>query len=102
MKVVLISKSEKANLGFRPTGIRCIQVKDKVSVVNAWDSVMSSREVGLVLIDSFVNELIHDRVSEHEKKLKFPLLLVIPGDEKDRMKGDNLTEIIKETIGIKV
>lgn len=102
MKVKLITHSSKAEIGFKLSGVKTVSVSDKDSCLRAWEEVIEEEDIGLILIDSFVKNQIENEVIEHQKKLTLPLVFIIPGDEKERMEGDNLTEIIRETIGIKV
>ncbi|HDS08877.1 MAG TPA: hypothetical protein ENN73_01505 [Firmicutes bacterium] len=102
MKVEVITNSKKVFFGFQTSGVKGRFVKDRNESETEWARAVNDREIGLILIDVFVYDQLKEKVREHEQKLKFPLVLVIPSDEHEPMLGDNLTKIIKEAIGIKV
>ncbi|MDD3626263.1 MAG: V-type ATP synthase subunit F [bacterium] len=102
MKLKVITNSKKVLYVFHISGVTGKLVIDKTACDREWEDSIKDKEIGLILIDKFVYENLKHKVQEHERKLRFPLVLLIPSDEKERMKGDNLTQIIRETIGIKV
>ena len=102
MKILLLSNSVKAKLGLGLAGVDSIFISSSAQAELEWEKAIQDEDIGIILMDQFIHETLSDKIQEHELKLDFPLIIVIPRDEHDKMIGDNLSKLIREAIGIKV
>ncbi len=101
MKILLLSNSVKAKLGLGLAGVDSILISSSGQAEVEWAKAISNEEIGIILMDQYIHETLSTVIQEHEQKLDFPLIIVIPKDEHDQMIGDNLSKLIREAIGIK-
>ncbi len=102
MKILLLSNSIKAKFGLGLAGVESIFISSSAQAEHEWEKAIGSESIGIILMDQFIYESLSEKIQVQEQKLDFPLIIVIPRDEHDKMIGDNLSKLIREAIGIKV
>ena len=101
MKFYLIG-DEDARLGFGMVGVEGVLARSAEEAGQALTQVLDNPDVGIILINERIAELIREQVDQFVFKREFPLILEIP-DRKGRMEDrKSLRDMVNDAIGIKL
>lgn len=101
MKYFVIG-DEDTVLGFGMVGVRGQQAANAEETEQALSTAMENADIGIILINERLAELIRPLVDRFVFTRQFPLILEIP-DRIGRVEGKpSLKELVNEAIGIKL
>ncbi|MDC7231760.1 MAG: V-type ATP synthase subunit F [Spirochaetales bacterium] len=101
MKYFVIG-DEDTVLGFGMVGVRGRQAASAQEAEQALTDAMENADIGIILINERLAELIRPLVDRFVFTRQFPLILEIP-DRMGRLEGKpSLKELVNEAIGIKL
>lgn len=99
---MLVIGSQDAVWGFALAGVKGQIVKTADELHAAIDTATTSGEVGIVLVTEDVASLARQRVNILIARSLNPLFLEIPGPEGPSPDRPSLSELVRQTIGIKI
>jgi len=101
MKVMLIG-SQDAVWGFALAGIRGRIVKTAEELIQALEVTTNDKEIGIVLVTEDVANLARQYMNRLIVRSSAPLIVEIPGPEGPDPNRPPLSEVIRQTIGVKI
>lgn len=102
MKFFLISDNVDTKVGMRLAGIEGVLVHKEEEVKSQLNKAMHDKDIGVILITSKLVELCRDFIYETKLKKKDPLIVEIP-DRHGKSEGSlNISEYVKNAIGINI
>ncbi len=101
MKIRVIG-SQDAVLGFALVGVQGEAVADAEALDQAIDAAFKDEKVGIVLITEDVAAYDRERVEHLMATSATPLVVEIPGPGGPEPDRPSLSEMIKQTIGVKI
>jgi len=99
---LLVIGNQDAVWGFALTGVRGQIVETAEELHAALDRTISSGEAGIVLITEDVANLARQRVNTLIARSLDPLFVEIPGPEGPNPDRPSLSELVRQTIGVKI
>lgn len=99
---ILVIGNQDAVWGFALTGIRGKIVATREEVIAALNEALSEKDLGIVLITEDVAKLARQHVDHLMTRSIIPLIAEIPGPEGPDPNRPPLSEIIRQTIGVKI
>jgi len=99
---VLVIGSQDAVWGFALVGVRGQVVSTAEEVHRALDLALSSDEYGIILITENAADLARARVDRLVARSINPLVVEIPGPSGPNPDRPPLSELIRQTIGVKI
>jgi len=99
---LLVIGSQDAVWGFALAGVKGQIVGTADELNAALDTAISSGEVGIVLITEDVANLARQRVNKLVARSLSPLFVEIPGPEGPNPDRPSLSELVRQTIGVKI
>ncbi len=99
---ILIIGSQDAVWGFALTGIRGKIVTTREELITALDDALSEQDLGIVLVTEDVAKLARQYVDRLMTRSIIPLIAEIPGPEGPDPNRPPLSEVIRQTIGVKI
>jgi V/A-type H+-transporting ATPase subunit F len=101
MNYVVIG-DEDTVLGFGLVGVKGMIVRNKEEAGNAFQTALSDKDTGIVIITERIAELIRPLVDKYLFTERFPLIVEIP-DREGPVEGKlTIREMVNEAIGIKL
>ena len=101
MKILVIG-NEEAVLGFSLAGVQGMVVNAVEEINQALDDALSSKEIGIVLVNQDVSSLIQSRMDTLQLRSTIPLVVEIPGPEGVSSDQPTLSDVILRAIGVKI
>ena len=101
MKLFVVGNQD-AVWGFALAGVRGQIVATADELYQALDTVLADEEIGIVLVTEDVADLARRRIDELVTRSHKPLVVEIPGPGGPSPDRPSLSEIIRQTIGVKV
>ncbi len=101
MKLMVVGHPD-AVLGFKLAGVAGRSVANAAEANQALDEVLSSPEIGIVLVTDDVAGMIGSRMEQLKMHSTIPLVVEIPAPERVRPAKTPLSEMVKRAIGIKI
>ncbi|NLE45260.1 MAG: Vacuolar H+transporting two-sector ATPase F subunit [Chloroflexi bacterium] len=99
---MLVIGSQDAVWGFALVGVRGQVVSTAEEVHRALDLALSSDEYGIILITENAADLARARVDRLVARSINPLVVEIPGPSGPNPDRPPLSELIRQTIGVKI
>jgi len=99
---MVVIGNQDAVWGFALVGVRGEVVTTPEELNQALDTVMTSEDLGVVLVTEDVADLARERVDALKVRSMRPLLVEIPGPEGPHPDRPGIGEIIQRTIGVRV
>jgi V/A-type H+-transporting ATPase subunit F len=93
---------EDTVLGFGLVGVKGSTVRNKDEARAAFQSALSEKDTGIVIITEQIAELIRPLVDRYLFTERFPLIVEIPDREGPLSGKPNIREMVNEAIGIKL
>ena len=101
MKFFLIG-DEDALLGFGMVGVEGILVRSANEAAHALERVLENPDIGIILINERIADLIRVQVNQFVFKREFPLILEIPDRRGRKENQKSLRELVNDAIGIQL
>jgi V/A-type H+-transporting ATPase subunit F len=101
MKFFLIG-DEDALLGFGMVGVEGILARSADEARYALEQVLENPEIGIILINERIADLIREQVNQFVFKREFPLILEIPDRRGRKENQKSLRELVNDAIGIQL
>ncbi|HNT75614.1 MAG TPA: V-type ATP synthase subunit F [Anaerolineae bacterium] len=101
MKVIVIG-SQEAVWGFSLAGVDGKTVRTGEELLETLDAVLADKRVGIVLVTEDVANLARRAVDQRIARSTTPLIVEIPGPGGPDPERPPLSEIIRQTIGVKI
>ena len=101
MKFYLIG-DEDALLGFGMVGVDGIAVRSAEEASHALEQVLENPDIGIILINERIADLIREKVNQFIFKREFPLILEIPDRKGRKQNRKTLRELVNDAIGIQL
>ncbi len=102
MKSFLISNSRDTWLGLRLAGINGVLVRDRNEALNYLKGSVKNKDIGIVILNEKVADMIHDEVMELKLKTRIPLIIEIPDRKGSIRESSAVADHIKESVGIQI
>jgi len=102
MKSFLISNSRDTWVGLRLAGIDGVLVRNRNEALKSLKSAMKDKDVGIVILNEEVTDMIKDEVMEYKLNSTIPLIIEIP-DRKGSIRESNaMADYIRGSVGIHI
>ncbi|MBN1487894.1 MAG: V-type ATP synthase subunit F [Anaerolineae bacterium] len=98
----LVIGSQDAVWGFALVGLRGQIVATEQELLQALDNALGDKEIGIVLVTEDVANLARQRVDMLMAHSATPLVVEIPGPGGPSPDRPPLSEILRQTIGVKI
>ncbi len=102
MKTFLISDNIDTATGMRLAGIKGVVVHEKDELVEAIETAVKDKEIGILFITELLSRKYPNVVNNAKMNLKQPLILEIPDRHGSVKRSDFITAYINEAIGVKL
>ena len=102
MKMFLICDNMDTKTGMRLAGIEGVLVHGQQEVRDALDAAMLDRDIGLILINEALVDLVQSEIYNIKLNYQTPLIVEIPGRHGSIRAGDAITRHVREAIGLKI
>jgi vacuolar-type H+-ATPase subunit F/Vma7 len=99
---MLVIGSQDAVWGFALAGVRGRIVTTAEELNDTLDEALADGEFGIVLVTDDIADLARQRVDTLVARSTTPLVVEIPGPEGPRPDRPPLSEVIRQTIGVKI
>ena len=93
---------EDAALGFGLVGVHGRAVENREDAQSAFDTALSDRDVGIILITERAADLIRPSVDRYIFTREFPLIVEIPDRHGPVAGKPSLREMVNHVIGVKL
>ncbi len=101
MKYFVIG-DEDAVLGFGLVGVQGVKAENPAEAETAFNSALEDSDVGIIIIDYKIADMIRPLVDRYIFTEQFPLIVEVPGRE-GRLPGrPGIRAMVNEAIGIKL
>lgn len=102
MKFFCISDNLDTQIGMRLAGIEGVVVHEPQEVLDTLEKTCRDEEIGIILISNKLMKLCPDVIYDIKLHRKFPLIVEIPDRHGDAHISDNITNYVREAIGVKI
>ncbi len=102
MKMFLICDNLDTKTGMRLAGIEGVLVHERQEVRDALNAAMKDSEIGVILINESLVDLIQSEVYNIKLNFQTPLIVEIPGKHGTTRPKDAITRHVREAIGLKI
>ncbi len=102
MKFFCISDNIDTQIGMRLAGIEGVVVHEPEELDRELDRVCENHEIGIVLVSEKLMKLCPERIYEIKLHQKYPLIVEIPDRHGTANISDNITNYVREAIGVKI
>lgn len=99
---VLVIGSQDAVWGFALAGVHGEIATTPEELLQALDTALADKEIGIVLITDDVADLARQRVDRLIARSTVPLVVEIPGPGGPSPDKASLSEVLRQTIGVKL
>lgn len=94
--------SEDVVLGFNMAGVVGEVAEDALSAHESFKHALSQKDIGIIIIEDNIADLIRDEVEEYIFSYEFPLICEIPGPNGRDPARPTLRELAVKAMGIKI
>ncbi len=101
MKILVIGHPE-AVLGYSLVGVEGKIVTNKEETLQALDTALNDRSLGIILVTGDVAEMIRDRMDFLQQHSTVPLVVEIPAPARVQPPQPSLNDIVFRAIGVKI
>lgn len=102
MKYFAISDNVDTITGLRLAGIKGVIVHERTEVIEALESAVDDRDVGIIIMTELLAEMLQEEVKKIRLDATKPIITIIPDRHGERRRPDYITSYIKESIGLKI
>jgi V/A-type H+-transporting ATPase subunit F len=102
MMKLLVIGNQDAVWGFALAGVRGQIVTTAEELNRALDAALHDEGIGIVLVTEDVADLARHRVDELMIRSTIPLVVEIPGPEGPNPDRASLSDVIRQTIGVRI
>ncbi|MEE0955436.1 MAG: V-type ATP synthase subunit F [Eubacterium sp.] len=102
MKMFVISDNVDTTTGLRLAGIDGVVVHEKEEVRKAFDTALSDKDIGIILLTEKLGKSFPDIIDEIRLHRQTPLIVEIPDRHGSGRKKDFITSYVNEAIGVKL
>ncbi|MBR1392752.1 MAG: V-type ATP synthase subunit F [Ruminococcus sp.] len=100
MRFYLISDNIDTLMGMRLSGVEGTVAHTEEEVTSALDAAMESEDIGIVLMSCKAVDCCREKVYSYKLNRKLPLIIEIPDRHARSRISDNISEYIREAVGI--
>jgi len=98
----LICDNMDTKTGMRLAGVEGVLVHGQQEVRDALASAMQDKDIGIILINESLVELVQPEIYNIKLNFQTPLVVEIPGRHGSNRTGDAITRHVREAIGLKI
>ncbi len=102
MKLYVISDNIDTLVGMRLAGIEGVVVHEEQEIKEALDKAVTDESIGVVLMTEKLISRCREYVYGLKLNLKQPLIVEIPDRHGNSQISDNISEYVREAVGIKI
>lgn len=102
MKSFLISNSRDTWVGLSLAGINGILVRNRNEALESLKNVIEDKDVGILILNERVADMINDEVRELKLKYKIPLIIEIPDRKGSIRESSAIADYIRASVGIRI
>jgi len=102
MKSFLISDNKDTWVGMKLAGIDGIIVHTREDVLRAIKTAIKNDETGILILTEKVMDLVRDEVMKLKLECKKPLIIEIPDRHGSSHSQDQITNYIRDSVGIRI
>jgi len=102
MRYYLISDNTETQTGMRLAGIDGVVVHERAEVLDALQTVLYDRSIGILLITEKLAKLCPEIIYDLKLNRHIPLVVEIPDRHGTGRSKDSITRYVREAIGIKI
>lgn len=102
MKMFLICDNMDTKTGMRLAGIEGVLVHGRQEVQDALEAAMKDKDIGLILINESLVDLVQSEVYNIKLNFQTPLIVEIPNRHGSKRSDDTITRYVREAIGLKI
>lgn len=101
MKTFILSDHDDAIIGMRLAGVEGLLIKGKDEAERALEEVLENQEIQILMVSDNVNALLEEKLLDIKINKTQPLIVEI-STKNGMQRPDNLTNVIKESIGLRI
>lgn len=101
MKLYLLSDDQDTVIGMRLAGVQGKLLKESENAFSEIEKISSDSDVGMILITPGIAKQLGSSLTELKKK-NIPLISEIPDSNPEHSSPDNVTDYIRNAIGVKI
>ncbi len=101
MKTYILSDHEDAIIGMRLAGVEGLLINNKEEAEKALEQVLQNQEIQILMVSDNVNALLEEKLLDIKINKTRPLIVEI-STKNGLKKSDHMTNIIKESIGLRI
>ena len=101
MKTYILSDHDDAIIGMRLAGVEGRLIKSREEAENALKEVLENQEIQILMVSEYVNALLEEKLLDIKINKTQPLIVEI-STKNGMQRSDNMTNIIKESIGLRI
>lgn len=102
MRFYCISDNIDTQMGMRLAGIEGVVVHEADEVVHAVESAMQDHDIGIILVSEKLVKLCYSYIYELKLRMKQPLIVEIPDRHGDANISENISNYVRDAIGIEL
>ena len=102
MKSFLISDNKDTWVGMKLAGINGVIVHTREEILNALKSAMKNEENGILIMTEKAVDQVREEVMELKLTCKKPLIIEIPDRHGSSRSHDQITNYIRDSVGIRI
>lgn len=101
MKIYLLSDDPDTVIGLRLAGVQGRLLKESENALSEIEKISADGDVGMILITPNVAKQLGSALTELKKR-NIPLISEIPDSNPEHSSPDNVTDYIRNAIGVKI
>lgn len=102
MKMFLISDNIDTKTGMRLAGISGVVVHTKEEVLDAVNTAVQDREIGILMITEKLGLLVPELINDIKMNYPTPLIVEIPDRHGSERGMDSITRYVRDAVGLKL
>lgn len=101
MNFYILSDDPDSIIGLRLAGIQGKLLQDSENALDEIEKISEDRDIGMILITPGIAKKLGSSLTELKKK-NLPLITEIPDSNPQNTSSDNVTDYIRNAVGIKL
>ncbi len=101
MKIYLLSDDPDTVIGLRLAGVQGKLIKESENVLDEIGKISADSDIGMILITPGVAKQLGSSLTELKKR-NIPLISEIPDSNPEHSSPDNVTDYIRNAVGVKI
>ncbi|MEG0894427.1 MAG: V-type ATP synthase subunit F [Oscillospiraceae bacterium] len=102
MKFFLISDNMDTYTGMRMTGVEGVVVHQRQQVLENLEKAFADEQIGIILVTKKLMDMCKEEMFTYKSSYRKPLIVEIPDRHATSQISDNISNYIKEAVGIKI